>query len=216
MGNYTLIKFRMSAFICAVCYIVGITYIAVIAPSYAESISNQFTHLLKHPTSMILWYSILYVAFGLSLIILNKSVAIILPKQNNNVFWTFTLKVGDIWSGFVLATGFMMISAIHFFQGSTSSETDLYVIWQTVYILVQAIGGGIELLGGIWMMMVSIILYRLKLISKFTVLLGIFIGFSGILTIIPILQDLAIVFGVGQIIWFICLALTNNENFKFT
>lgn len=204
--------FRISALICAMCYIVGITYIAVIAPNFAESVMSQFQHLVKYPSSMMVWYAILYIVFGLSLLMLNHSLRYVLPRKNSNAMWSFSFRIGDIWAGFVLATGFIMISTIGFFQHHGELQDSFVVIWQTMYILVQSIGGGIELLGGIWMITITIICRQNQLINRFTLFLGLIIGMAGLLTIFPKLEQLALVFGLGQILWFICLASNSKAS----
>ncbi|MDO6720943.1 hypothetical protein Q4575_16130 [Psychrosphaera sp. 1_MG-2023] len=198
--------FRLAALLCALCYIVGIIYIAVIAPNFADSIMSQFQHLVNYPSSMMVWYAILYVVFGLSLLMLNHSARYVLPREKANALWSFSFMLGDIWSGFVLATGFIMISTIGFFQHHGELQGSFQVIWQTVYILVQSIGGGIELLGGMWMMAISMICRQNQLINKLTLYIGIMIGLAGVLTIFPALEQLTLVFGLGQILWFFCLA----------
>ena len=68
-------------------------------------------------------------------------------------------------------------------------------------------GGGSELFGGIWILLLSIAALREQLFSKSFNILGIIIGISGIFSDIPGLSFLTLIFGLTQIIWFIWLGI---------
>ena len=74
--------------------------------------------------------------------------------------------------------------------------------WIAVSAVQDGIGGGVEIVGGLWMVLVSWIALRNKLWAKSIHYLGIAAGAAGLLTIVPLLEELGAIFGIGQIFWF--------------
>jgi hypothetical protein len=68
-------------------------------------------------------------------------------------------------------------------------------------------GGGNEILGGIWMLLVSWAALRGGGLPKALNYLGLAIGVAGILSALPGLGDAGMIFGVGQIVWFVWLGI---------
>ncbi len=64
-----------------------------------------------------------------------------------------------------------------------------------------------EILSGPLTLLVSNAALRAGGFSKALNILGLFVGAVGIITIIPALNDLTGVFGLGQIVWFIWLGI---------
>jgi hypothetical protein len=80
--------------------------------------------------------------------------------------------------------------------------------WQAIEPVAQALGGtGNELLGGVWMLLMSAAALRAKEFPKALNWLGAGIGACGILTSIPALGGLEAVFGLLQIVWFFWLGI---------
>jgi hypothetical protein len=88
-------------------------------------------------------------------------------------------------------------------EGSIHAES-LFMSYAT---LVDALGGGIELVGGLWVLLLSIVGLRDKHLSKGLNLLGIWVGLFGVLTLFHTISELKEVFGLSQIAWFIWMAL---------
>ena len=64
-----------------------------------------------------------------------------------------------------------------------------------------------EILGGMWTLLVSLAALRSAGLPKVLNFLGLLVGAIGILTILPALNDLTGLFGMGQIIWFVWLGI---------
>ena len=72
---------------------------------------------------------------------------------------------------------------------------------------IGGIGGGVEFVGGLWMLLVSWAALRAKKLSGLLNYLGMVIGVVGILTVIPALKVLQDVFGLTQIVWFLWIGI---------
>ena len=71
-----------------------------------------------------------------------------------------------------------------------------------------------EVVGGLWVLLLSIAALKSKSFPKALNYLGLFIGIAGVLTIYPA-DVLTEIFGLGQIVWFIWLGtimLTKPSN----
>ncbi len=130
---------------------------------------------------------------------LEESQSLILPVAR--VF-------GFIWAGFVLASG--MITnigldqvALLFPNPPQAADT----LWQTILILQDGLGGGVEMVGGIWILGTSWVGMQGQKLPWLLNLMGIVTGLSGILTGVPGLGMLQIVFGMGQLLWFAYLGV---------
>ncbi len=67
--------------------------------------------------------------------------------------------------------------------------------------------GNGEILGGLWVLLVSIAALRAGGLPRGLNILGLLVGAVGILSIIPGLTGLTGIFGLSQIIWFVWLGI---------
>ncbi len=115
---------------------------------------------------------------------------------------------GLIWAAIVIASGMISLAGMHAIVPlATEFPDEAASAWVAISLVQDALGGGNELLGGIWMAMVSGLAMRSGQMPKLLAWLGIAFGLVGIATIIPSLGDLVDVFGLGQIIWYLGVAV---------
>ena len=88
-------------------------------------------------------------------------------------------------------------------QEQQHAET-LFLVYTTV---VNALGGGIELVGGLWVLLLSLYGLRNGLLSKVLSVFGIIVGLLGVFTVLQALPELKDAFGLSQIIWFIWMGI---------
>ena len=82
------------------------------------------------------------------------------------------------------------------------------VNWQSIAPIAMVLGGaGGELLGGLWVFLISLVANKSKGLPKLLNWLGFLIGVSGLLSIIPLLHDVGMIFGILQIFWLIWLGI---------
>jgi hypothetical protein len=65
----------------------------------------------------------------------------------------------------------------------------------------NGIGGGNELVGGLWVLIVSRAAMRTDALPRALSRLGILAGAAGIVTVVPALEAVGAVFGLGLIAW---------------
>jgi len=71
----------------------------------------------------------------------------------------------------------------------------------------EALGGGNEIVGGLWVLLLSWAALRTDQLPKVLNYLGVLVGLAGILTVAPNFDVLMDVFGLGQIVWFAWLGI---------
>lgn len=67
----------------------------------------------------------------------------------------------------------------------------------------NGLGGGNEIVGGIWVLLVSWAALRGARLPRALNYLGVVIGVAGLVTIVPALEAVRAIFGLGLIVWFV-------------
>lgn len=79
--------------------------------------------------------------------------------------------------------------------------------WQSIEPVAMALGGaGGELLGGMWVLLLSLVALRAGAFPRAVSWPGLVTGVLGLVSVVPPLHDVAIGFGLLRIAWFLCLA----------
>jgi hypothetical protein len=193
----------------AAAYIAGIVFfILIVDYSGVEEPMERVALLADHQTALYVMNLIIYVIFGVALVVLTLAVHERLQAHAPMLMKTATA-FGLIWAGVVIASG--MISNI-----GTGVVLDLYstdpaqaaTVWLAIDTVVNGIGGGVEVLGGLWVLLISWAALRTGKLARGLNYLGVVVGTAGIVTIIPALGEVGgMVFGLGQIVWFIWLGV---------
>ena len=81
-------------------------------------------------------------------------------------------------------------------------------LWLAVNSVVTGLGGGNEIVGGLWVLLVSWAALRAGGLPRALAYLGLVLGVAGILqTAVPALEVLGAIFGLGFIVWFVWLGI---------
>ncbi|AOW78702.1 hypothetical protein A3Q34_18790 [Colwellia sp. PAMC 20917] len=169
--------------------------------------AQKFIFLTNNQTILSIVNFTMYVAFGLFLAVLviathqrMKTKAPVL-SQMASVF-------GIIWVGLVIASGMIAnvgLGAV--IDLSAKNAEQAMTLWVVINTIVEGLGGGNEVVGGLWVLLLSVVGLKVIELPKLLNCLGLFIGSVGILTIYPA-EILTEIFGLGQILWFSWLGMT--------
>ena len=162
-----------------------------------------------------LWYFlnlVVYVVWGLVMVVLVGAIHNRL-KSNAPAVMQVATAVGMIWAGLVIASGMISNLGIETVVAlNTTDPTQAASIWLAVDTVRDGIGGGNEIVGGVWVLLVSWAALQAGAFSKGLNYLGSAIGVAGIFSTIPPIRDLASLFGLTQIVWFIWLGIAMLRN----
>ena len=207
MGNLQKVG-GLAALYEALAYVLGIIfYIFIVDYSGATNPIQKVALLVDNPTSMYILTLLVYVVFGIFLVILALALYERLKASSPAIMQTATV-FGLFWALVVIASGMIFITGMNtVVELYGTNQAQAATVWLAVDSVFEGIGGGVELLGGLWILLVSWAALRSGGLPRALNYLGVGIGVVGILTVIPALEVLTDVFGLTQIIWFIWLGI---------
>ena len=157
-----------------------------------------------------LWYLlnlVVYIVAGFFLVTLALALYERL-KTNTPAIMQIATATGLIWAGVVIASG--MIANIGIENVVNLYNTDpaqAAPVWLAIDSVRDGLGGGNEIIGGVWILLVSWAALQAGGLPKGLNYLGVVIGVAGILSAVPALGMLTDIFGLTQIVWFIWLGI---------
>jgi hypothetical protein len=196
----------IAALIEAATFLVGLALlVTVLAPYGTGDLEpvEKVTFLADNQTILYVWNQVIYVLFGVVLVVLSIALHARLKDGSPAMMQTATA-FGLIWAGLVLASGMV-------FNIGMGTVVELYgtdpaqaaTVWLAVAAVQDGLGGGNEIVGGLWVLLLSWAALRGGGLRKALNYLGIVIGVAGLLTIVPPLEMVGAVFGLGFIAWFV-------------
>ena len=177
--------------------------------------SNEADVVMAFVTQNVnaLWiaYFTIYVVFGVLLAVLVIAIDDILSSsvnQTQNRLLRMGTLFGKIWVCLVIASGMIAtIGMSHAVSLTAVSNEEAYRLWGVVSMLVESLGGGNELVGGVWVLLTSITALKQRMFGNTVNYTGCFVGLAGIATIYPA-EVFTEIFGITQIIWFIAIGVS--------
>jgi hypothetical protein len=193
-----------AAFLAAMPYfLVFVKYPSVVDPA------QKVAMLVRDHDSMRVMYLITYVIFGLVLAVLALALHARLRDEAPILAQAATV-VGLTWAFVLVASGMVFnagVAAVVGLHGASPAQA--VAAWQAIEPVAQGLGGsGGEVLGGLWVLLVSVAALRTGALSRMLNWLGLAVGAAGVLSVVPALQDLKYGFGLLQIAWFVWLGVT--------
>ena len=182
-------------------------FLLVVDYPSATTAADKVALVVENYASMYAVYIATYVLFGMAVgllaLALHDRLAAAAPVTVRaatavGLLWSFALVI----SGMVFTYGMTTIADLHETVPAQAEQT-----WQAIEPVAMALGGaGGELLGGMWVLLLSLAALRTHAFARAVGWLGLVIGVLGITSVVPPLHDAAIAFGLLQIVWFLCVA----------
>ena len=198
----------IAALIMATTYLVGFAvFFVFLNPGGPLDLIEKVAFLADKATIVYLTMLVLYIVGGFTLVVLVQALHERLKMGAPAMMQTAAI-FGFIWAGIVLAAGMIYIigldTVINLYDKDPAQAAS---VWLAVGIVFEGLGGGTEIVGGLWALLISWAALRFGEFPKLLNVLGLVVGVAGIITIVPALEDLTVVFGLGQIPWFIGLGI---------
>lgn len=194
----------------AIIYLIGFIFLFLfLAPSADTLLSDteKLAFVLEKKSMFQIWNILIYVLFGLVLILL--TIALQENFQNKKAIGLKTIPVlGFIWSGLVISSGMIANIGLETLNDLyTEDPATAVVSWKILSTIQNGLGGGVEVVGGLWVFLISVYGLKEKVFPKTLNYLGVLVGGTGMLTLVPGLQELGALFGLTQIIWFLWIGI---------
>lgn len=198
----------ISALIEAALYVTGFgLFLTVLDPSGYEGHVQKVAFLADNQVALYIGNLLIYVVFGVVLVFLALALHARLKDGSPTMMQTATA-FGLIWAGLVIASGMIANIGNSTVVGLFSENQDQAVLlWLAISTVQEALGGGNEIVGGLWVLLLSWVALRSDKLPKVLNYLGVLVGLAGILTVVPAFELLMDVFGLGQIVWFAWLGI---------
>ena len=200
----------LAALYLAAAFLVAMPYFLVFVkyPSVVDP-AEKVALLARNHDSMRVMYLITYVVFGIVLAVLALSLyprlrdgapALAQAATAVGLMWAFVL----VASGMIFNAGMAAVVGLH---GTNPAQA--VSAWQAIEPVADGLGAGSggELLGGLWVLLVSVAALRTGKLPRVLNWLGVAIGAAGVLSVVPALNSLAYGFGSLQIVWFAWLGI---------
>lgn len=193
----------------ALCYIsMAVIFFGLLAvPTGLDSLGRLQFYLQQEYMLVSIGWGIGYLLFGVLLAILLQALRQALPDSQSAIAG-IAERFGNVWLVLMMASGMValisMDMTLRLLDNSTEQALALY---NTSNLLTHALGGGIELVGGLWVLLFSIAGLQQQRFAKELHLLGLLVGSLGILTVLHTVPYLKDAFGITQLIWFIWLGV---------
>ncbi len=211
----TLHKFGgFAALYMAISHLIGIVIFIVILD--VLSITDPAQKLAMNIEKQTVIFStnlLMYVFFGFALIVLSLALYDRM-KSGAPALMQAATAIGIIWAGSLIASGMVANAGLATVVALYAKDpTQAVLTFQAIETVANGLGNANgEILGGPLTLLVSLAALRTGGLPKGLNILGVLVGTVGIITIIPALNALVAVFGLGQIIWFIWLGIVLLRN----
>jgi len=207
----------IGALVAAATFVFGIALFVTSLSDYTEgdpTPAESVDFLIGHQSTLFAWNLVIFLVFGVAIIPLGRALHRRLTDVSPQLA-DIGAVFAYIWAGLMFATG--MISNIGITAVADLEETDPAAaehLWSAIDTVTNGLGGGNELVGGMWILLVSLAAWGTGRLPTGLNILGVVSTAAGLVTLVPGLSDVATVFGLGSIVWFawtgIVLLRTDN------
>ena len=199
----------IGAFIAAGTFVVGLAMFVTIFGDFVDATeaSAAVEFIVDNQVALYVWNITINVVFGIVLVPLVLAIRDRLADARSPLARVSTV-FGLIWSGVIISAG--MITNIAYATVSDLQATDpdmASTVWSALDAVTNGLGGGNEVLGGVWVLGLSIVALRERLFARWTNYLGVVMGVAALATVVPQLEDVGAVFGLGLIVWFVAVGV---------
>jgi hypothetical protein len=179
-------------------------FLLVVNYQSAGTIAEKVALLVANYASMYAMYLASYVFYGIALGVLAFALYDRLQAYAPATMRAATA-VGLLWSVALVTSGMIwnygMTTIVTL---ARTNPTQAQAVWQSVEPVAEALGGaGGEILGGLWILLLSLVILRSGALPKLLGWFGIVFGVAGLVSVIPPLHDAALLFGLMLIVWFV-------------
>jgi hypothetical protein len=193
----------------ALAYLAAMPYFLILVnyPSVVDPIQKVIL-LRDNYASMFAMHVIVFEFVALGLVVLGLALHHRLKVGAPAIAQVGTV-MGLIWACLLLASSMVFNYGMGAVVGLYATDpTQAVWAWQTIEATAQGLGGaGGELLGGMWILLVSWAGLRTQALPKPLNWLGMVVAGAGLISNVPALRDASIVFGLVQIVWLIWLGI---------
>ena len=195
----------VAALIAAATVIVGLGMFATALSDYTSGdpdTGEALAYVADHQATMYVWNFVTLVVFGIALVFVAPALYDRM-KAGADPLMRLASGVGLVWAGLLIAGGMVLnVGMGRVVDLSTTDPEAAGSAWFVIESIGNALSGQIEIVGAIWILLVSLAALRTRALPAALNYLGFAMAVSALATVIPALEMVAVVFGLGLIVWF--------------
>ena len=199
----------MAALYEALAYIIGfVGFIAVVNVGGIADPLEKVAAIVTNQGLLTALHLIVYVAWGATLVVLSLALHERLDGKRSALARTATA-FGIIWAVLVIASGMIYNVGMETVAGLQAANPDqAATVWLAIESVFNGLGGGVEVVGGIWVLLLSMAGLRSGNFGRAFNYLGYVVGAAGVISVVPAIAEIsASIFGLTQIVWFAWLGV---------
>ena len=198
----------IGALIAAVTFVVGLAMFVTLFGEFAaaDTPAVAAAFIADNQLALHLWNITIMIVFGIALVPLVLAIGDRLREAHSPLARVASV-FGLIWSGVIISTGLITNIAYVTVGDFYSADPEMAsTVWAGLDAVTNGLGGGNELLGGVWVLGISIVALRERLFARWVNYLGVVMGVAGLITIVPGLEEVGAA-GFGLIVWFLAVGI---------
>jgi hypothetical protein len=185
-----------------------VMYFAFLSPVIDAAPDQYVAQLTQYQTTMTIWIFIAYWVSGFCMVV----VALALYeriKSGNPAIMQIATVLGIIWAGLIIGSGNLMMHGFEqIAQLYAANPAQAETVWLALGIVENGIVSANELIGGLWILLLSWSALQTKALPRTLNYFGLIIGAAGIISIVPVITEIAVtIFGLSMIVWFAWLGI---------
>lgn len=193
------------AFTAAASFVVGLVMFATVLMDFtsASDPADAVAFLVDNRLALYIWNLVITIVFGIALVPLALALRDRLGADAPSAARVSAV-FGLIWAGLIIATGMIINVGYGTVADLQATDPDMAAtVWSAVDSVANGLGGGNEIVGGVWVLVVSLAGMHSGLFGRLLGYLGVASGVAGLITVVPGLEPVGAVFGIGLIAWFV-------------
>ena len=206
-GGIAALYMAISHLIGLVIFIVVLNYINITDPMQKLAMNIEKQSVI-FSTNLLM-----YVFFGFALIVLSLALYDRM-KSGAPALMQVATAIGIIWAGSLIASGMASNAGLATVVVLYAKDpTQAALTFQAIESITNGLGNANgEILGGSLTLLVSLAALRTGGFPRGLNILGVLVGVVGVITIVPALNSMVALFGLGQIAWFVWLGIVLLRN----
>jgi len=193
----------IAALIAAATVVVGLGMFAFFLSDYTTgdpTPGESVAFLADNHAAMYIWNLVTLIGFSIVLVVV--ALAVYQRLKIARSLAQMATAFGLIWAGLLVAAGMVLnigFGTVVDLHGTNPAQAES--VWLAVDSVGNGLSGGMEIFGPIWVLLVSWAGLRTGVLPKALNYLGVVMAVAGLATIIPALEAVGAIFGLGLIVW---------------
>ncbi len=189
----------------AIYVVIIVVVIFLVDPS---GVVDPVQNVVDNLASLYIGNLLLFVGVGIFLVVLALALYERL-KADSPAIMQIATAIGLIWAGLLIGSGMVANSGMETVVDLYSNDpAQAATVWLAIESVGDGLGGEFEILGSLWVLLISWAALRSGGLPKALNYIGVLMGVAGILTVVPAAREVArMVFSLGQLVWFAWLGI---------